>query len=307
MRIKHQTSIWGAVFLAALWLLGAISTADASKGMTIEQAYPGLASGILKTARLETLEKGVVLKTDDLQIDESFLGELLKEIDQDLRPQYEKNLFFVMEQQAIEKVLLHEARKSGAKADGPAREIIVAFLGEKVAGTTVSDEETMSFYEVNKAELGGVSFEQVKEGINQYLLERKRQEAIFSYVETLGEQLNIRLDAKWVEKQNALARDNPVDKARFSGKPTLVEFGATGCAPCDMMQPILETLKKKFNARINIVFVHVGEDQILGVRYGINSIPVQVFFDRDGKEFFRHVGFFPQEEIEKQLAAMGVS
>ena len=39
---------------------------------------------------------------------------------------------------------------------------------------------------------------------------------------------------------------------------------------------------------------------------GIDSIPVQVFFDSDGKEVFRHVGFYPQEEIEKQMAKLGV-
>jgi len=307
MRIRHRMFICGVVFLAAIWSFQTFSTGEASKGMTIEQAYPGLASGILKTARLETLEKGVVLKTDDLQIDEKALDELLKEIDPDMRPQYEKNLFFVMEQQAVEKVLLHEARKSGANNDGTAREIILSFLSEKAAGSTVSDKEARFFYEENKADLGGASFHEVKDGINQYLLERKRQVAILAYVDTLGERLNIRLDSKWVEKQNTLAGDNPVDKARYSGKPTMVEFGAAGCVPCDMMQPILENLKEKFKDRLNIVFVHVGENQILGVRYGINSIPVQVFFDREGKEFFRHVGFFPQGEVEKQLAAMGVS
>jgi thioredoxin 1 len=44
----------------------------------------------------------------------------------------------------------------------------------------------------------------------------------------------------------------------------------------------------------------------LAARYGIQSIPVQIFFDKDGKEVFRHVGVFPQEEIEKKLAEMGV-
>jgi len=297
----------GAVLLGALGFFEAIPAAHASKGMTLEQAYPGLASGILKTARLDTLDKGVVLKTDELQMDENSLGELLKEVDPDMRKQYEKNLFFILEQQAVEKVLLHEARKSGAKTEGSEREVILSFLSHKVSGIKISDEEARSFYEENKANLGGASFDQVKDGINQYLLERKRHEAIIAYVESLGERLNIRMDAGWVEKQSALARDNPVDKARFSGKPTMVEFGATGCAPCDMMQPVLESLKKKFQERLNIVFVHVGEEQILGARYGINSIPVQVFFDKNGKEFFRHVGFFPEGEVEKKLAAMGVS
>lgn len=37
----------------------------------------------------------------------------------------------------------------------------------------------------------------------------------------------------------------------------------------------------------------------------IASIPVQVFFDKTGKEFFRHVGFFPQTEVEKKILEMG--
>ncbi len=108
-------------------------------------------------------------------------------------------------------------------------------------------------------------------------------------------------------KQAVLARDNPVDKARDSGKPSLVDFGATGCGPCDMMTPILENLKVKYEGKLNVLFVHVRERQILGAKYGIQTIPVQVFFDKDGKEVFRHVGFFPQEEIERKLAEMGVA
>ena len=101
-------------------------------------------------------------------------------------------------------------------------------------------------------------------------------------------------------------RDNPVDKARASGKPSMVDFGRDGCRPCDMMAPILETLKKDYEGKAEILFVHVGEEQILAARYDVRSIPVQVFFDKDGKEVFRHTGFFPQDEIEKKLAKMGV-
>jgi hypothetical protein len=34
---------------------------------------------------------------------------------------------------------------------------------------------------------------------------------------------------------------------------------------------------------------------------------VQSFFDRSGKEAFRHTGFFAQVEVEKKLAEMGVN
>ena len=55
-----------------------------------------------------------------------------------------------------------------------------------------------------------------------------------------------------------------------------------------------------------MLFVHVGEQEILASRYGIQSIPVQVFYDNKGKEIFRHTGFFAQPEIEKKLVEMGV-
>ena len=98
-----------------------------------------------------------------------------------------------------------------------------------------------------------------------------------------------------------------VDKARLCGKPTMVEFGAAGCVPCDMMQPILDKLRKKFPDKLNVVFVHVGENQLLGARFGVRSIPVQVFYDQKGKEAFRHVGFFAEEKILKQLMELGVT
>jgi thioredoxin 1 len=42
------------------------------------------------------------------------------------------------------------------------------------------------------------------------------------------------------------------------------------------------------------------------VQYGIRLIPTQVFLDRNGKEFFRHEGFFPEAEIDKLLQKQGL-
>jgi thioredoxin 1 len=57
---------------------------------------------------------------------------------------------------------------------------------------------------------------------------------------------------------------------------------------------------------VNVLFVHVGQEQILAARYGISTIPIQFFYNKDGKEVFRHVGFWPQAQIENKLAEMGV-
>jgi thioredoxin 1 len=225
-----------------------------------------------------------------------------------MQVQLAKHKFFLLEDHATNRILLQEAKKAGFKENEAEEEIIGKFLAQKTsqAQVTVTEAELRQVYAQNKDALRGLPFEQVKDMLEAYLIDEKRQLAIGTYILGLGQQIPIQVDAKWAEKQNLLAKDNPVDQARSSGKPTLVEFGATGCVPCDMMQPVLENLRKKYQDRLNIVFVHVGEEQILGARYGITSIPVQAFFDFSGKEFFRHTGFFAQVEVEKKLVEMGV-
>jgi len=91
-----------------------------------------------------------------------------------------------------------------------------------------------------------------------------------------------------------------------AGLPRLVELGSKSCIPCKMMAPILEELKKEYAGRLQVDFIDVWENPDAGKRYGIRVIPTQIFFDASGQETFRHEGFFPQDEIKKQLAQMGV-
>ncbi len=277
-----------------------------AKNITVEEAYPGLAAAMLKLAKLSDLGKDEILKTSDVLITESSLNEDLRKMEPAIQAQLAKHQFFLLEKLAMNRILLQEAKKAGFQGNEPEEERIAKFLAQKASKVAVTEEELKQFYKQNKAALGELPFDQVKDTLEGYLIDEKRQRAIGEYIVGLGRQISIQVDAKWAEKQNLLAKDNPVDRARASGKPTMVEFGATGCVPCDMMQPILENLRKKYQDRLNIVFVHVGEEQILGARYGISSIPVQAFFDRSGKEVFRHTGFFAQAEVEKTLNEMRV-
>ena len=44
----------------------------------------------------------------------------------------------------------------------------------------------------------------------------------------------------------------------------------------------------------------------LARKYGIESIPVQIFFGADGTELFRHVGFYPKEDILAKWKELGI-
>jgi thioredoxin 1 len=88
---------------------------------------------------------------------------------------------------------------------------------------------------------------------------------------------------------------------------TFIELGADKCIPCKAMQPIMKTIAAAFPDKVQVVFYDVWKNPEPGRHYQIQLIPTQVFVGQDGKEFFRHVGFFAEEEIRKLLKDKGVS
>lgn len=273
----------------------------------LRDKFPALSSGMFATAFLESLDKGVVLETNGLKISDEDLQQAIATEDPKMQ-KLAKNLLFVLEQETIRQLLVREAKKeAGAQKEQDDEAVIDQFLTKMSTSLSVSEEEIETFYRKNKGSMGTAPFKDLREEIRQYLLQDKKQQAADAYITKLTDSLQFRLNSDWVAEQNRLALDNSVDKARTSGKPTMAEFGATGCIPCDMMQPILDGLRKDYKDKLNVVFIHVGEEQVVGARYGIRSIPVQVFFDANGQEVFRHTGFFAAEEVDKQLRAMGVT
>jgi thioredoxin 1 len=91
------------------------------------------------------------------------------------------------------------------------------------------------------------------------------------------------------------------------GMVTMVDLGADSCVPCKMMAPILEKLEKAYRGKAAIVFIDVWKDKEPARRFGIRAIPTQIFFDKNGKEVHRHVGFMGEADIISQLKKMGVS
>jgi len=89
--------------------------------------------------------------------------------------------------------------------------------------------------------------------------------------------------------------------------PRLVDLGAGRCIPCKMMTPVLKDLRTSYAGRMDVKFIDVWEKPDAGKEYGINLIPTQIFFSPDGKELFRHEGFFSKEEILAKWKELGVS
>ncbi len=91
-------------------------------------------------------------------------------------------------------------------------------------------------------------------------------------------------------------------------KVTFIELGSVNCIPCKKMQVIMKSIEQKYGDQVKIVFYDVWtpEGKPFGEKYGIQAIPTQVFLDQNGKEFSRHEGYFPEEELVKVLNSKGV-
>ncbi|MCB2184104.1 MAG: thioredoxin family protein [Desulfobulbaceae bacterium] len=91
------------------------------------------------------------------------------------------------------------------------------------------------------------------------------------------------------------------------GMVTMVDLGAKTCVPCKMMEPILKKLSTNYDGKAVIAFIDVWQEPEQSKKFKVSMIPTQIFFDKDGKEVSRHVGFMSEKEIVDQLAKMGVA
>jgi len=116
-----------------------------------------------------------------------------------------------------------------------------------------------------------------------------------------------------VAVSNDAAADNPgpvvaATEAPEAGKPLprLVDIGADKCIPCKAMAPILDELKAEYAGKFEVHFIDVWKNPDAGKKYEIQMIPTQIFFDAEGKERFRHTGFFGKEDILAKWKELGV-
>ncbi len=111
----------------------------------------------------------------------------------------------------------------------------------------------------------------------------------------------------WTLSKTNKAQERPEAK---NEKPlvTFVELGSVKCIPCRQMQPVMKSIGEKYGSQVSIVFHDVwkSDQRQYAEQYGIRVIPTQVFLDKEGKEFHRHEGFYPEAEIDKLLQERGL-
>ena len=111
------------------------------------------------------------------------------------------------------------------------------------------------------------------------------------------------------KKTIELSNSNLIELSKFiinkadSQKVTLLEFGTDRCKPCVQMQKVIDEITHKYSKYVKVIYVDAwsNEEVKYARHFQVHTIPVQIFLDIEGKEFFRHLGYFPENEIVKVL------
>jgi thioredoxin 1 len=85
-----------------------------------------------------------------------------------------------------------------------------------------------------------------------------------------------------------------------SETPTLVDFYATWCGPCQQMHPILDKLKVKMGSDVRVVKIDVDKNQEVAATFKIRSVPTLLLF-RKGEIVWRQAGGMDAKGLEQKI------
>lgn len=90
------------------------------------------------------------------------------------------------------------------------------------------------------------------------------------------------------------------DRIIQSEKPVLIDFFATWCGPCKMLNSILKEVKDSLGDRATILKIDVDKNQSIASKYQVRGVPTMILF-QNGKQLWRQSGVLSKEEIIQSI------
>lgn len=87
-----------------------------------------------------------------------------------------------------------------------------------------------------------------------------------------------------------------------SETPTLVDFYATWCGPCQTMMPILDQLKSNLGDKIRILKIDVDKNQDIANKFKVRGVPAFVLF-QEGEILWRQSGGMDLSTLKHKIEA----
>lgn len=90
------------------------------------------------------------------------------------------------------------------------------------------------------------------------------------------------------------------------GRISLVDFSATWCGPCKMLDPVLKQVSEDLEEKVEFYHVDVDESPEASSRFGIRGVPTMIVF-HEGEEIDRMVGFRDRNALKRHLTELADS
>ena len=82
--------------------------------------------------------------------------------------------------------------------------------------------------------------------------------------------------------------------------PVLVDFWASWCPPCKMVEPVIAELAEEYAGKVKVGKLHVDQNPRIASKYGVMGLPTFIIFN-GGKEVQRKVGAQSKGQLRKML------
>ena len=96
-----------------------------------------------------------------------------------------------------------------------------------------------------------------------------------------------------------------VKEIKTTDKPMMLVVGKTECIWCESMAPQLKEIKEEYPKTL-IYYINTDKDILWAMENNISELPVEIFYDKDGKELGRNLGYLGKDDIMVLLEESGV-
>lgn len=103
---------------------------------------------------------------------------------------------------------------------------------------------------------------------------------------------------EFLEKVYDFEHDSTQTWINKSGRPIVIDFYATWCAPCKKIAPNLLELSKTYKGQVDFYKVDTEEEERLALAFNVKSVPTLMFIPKEGEPYLS-LGYISKGEIKQ--------